>query len=147
MAVLKAVAAATTAVLGPLCCFDTAEYGMPSAEYRVSGTIRSAATGASIAGIAVTLTDSTDPPPPPAIDVDTTDAAGAYMVSFRTYPFDTIAVRMSASDEDGAENGLYQHKDTILFFPRSALSGGDGDWYEGSVEKVVELRLDEDVIQ
>ncbi len=114
------------------------EYGAPHADYKISGTVKSAQSQTEIPGIAVLRYHGSD-----TLfyeDSTVTDSLGKY--SF-TYSDGISEWTIRAKDIDGDENGNFSTKDTTISIPNSELTGGDGDWYEGSAEKTVDIDLEE----
>ena len=120
---------------GPL--YGVPDYGMPWAQYRVNGTVRAKATQQAIPGIEVMLGDTG------ALEfiADTGDSLGRYGFYFSARP-SPATWQLIASDIDADSNGRFTPKDTIISIPESTLTGGDGEWYQGSAEKTVDIDLD-----
>jgi putative lipoprotein (rSAM/lipoprotein system) len=116
-----------------------AEYGMPWADYKVSGTIHASDTRSVLSGIRVSLKDTTAGSCP--IDTVYTDSVGKYAMTFSHAPWNNTWV-LHAEDIDSAANGSYSAKDTIITIPDSTLDSASGSWYLGHGEKNVDLDLD-----
>lgn len=112
-----------------------AKYGVPHADYKISGKITSETTNSPISNILVKITDSQQ-----TLDSLYTDSDGNYISNILAFPEDkhwTIKV----SDIDGSIGGEFQDKDSLLNIPKSLLHGGDDDWYFGKAEVTVNLKL------
>jgi putative lipoprotein (rSAM/lipoprotein system) len=116
-----------------------AEYGMPYADYRITGSIKASDTFLGIEGVKVSLRDTGCACV--ARDSALTDSAGAYALEFGGYPGQSTW-SLTATDVDDAANGSFAPKDSIVSIPQSDLTGGDGSWYSGRGEKNVDLNLD-----
>lgn len=135
---LKAVSAVLAAVLGPLSCGDTCEYGCPSADFRVRGTVTSSADGRPVPGIAIALGDTSTHDGGSFYTRDIADSNGRYELHYHDNPRDTTALLLCATDT----GGVFEGRDTVVLFLRSELTGGDGNWDVGTIEKTVDFRLD-----
>jgi putative lipoprotein (rSAM/lipoprotein system) len=106
------------------------EYGTPTADYQITGTVTSAATNQPIQNIKVKTGQ----------DSIFTDAAGRYEVTFQGMPYnDTIVVRFI--DVDGPANGEFQPLDKGVGFADAVFTGGDGKWYRGMTIKEADAQL------
>jgi putative lipoprotein (rSAM/lipoprotein system) len=113
-----------------------AEYGMPSADYRFMGTVAAQSDSSGIADAKVYLYVSDELQPR---DSATTDEDGSYSVeAIGSFPGNPL--RIEVKDGDGADNGAYMGKDTVITIPNDSLGGGSG-WYSGSAETTVDLYL------
>jgi putative lipoprotein (rSAM/lipoprotein system) len=106
------------------------EYGAPSAEFVVKGTVKSAASSSNIPNIKVKM----------GYDSTKTDAQGRYEISTRSYAGDQTFL-VTFEDIDGAENGAYADADTNVVFEDPQFTGGDGGWDQGHTEKEINIRL------
>ena len=121
-------------------------YGMPTAEYKVTGTVRSVDLGQPIKGIFVTLNDSLVSPNDSfktlqMIGSAITDSLGNYLVTVRTSGYVPENWILLATDVDSSANGSFFPKDTILSMPDSAFIGASGDNL-GLDSQNVDLNLD-----
>jgi len=144
--ILKVLSAALGAFLG-VCCssptplYGAPEYGMPYVDYKISGTVRAKQLGQPISGISVSLVDSLDSTP--VGDTVLTDSTGKYAITL-TEGIWRYAWILRARDVDGADNGSFMPKDTVVAIPESDLAGAGGTWYEGHGEKTVDMELEEE---
>ncbi len=120
-------------------CKDTvivAAYGSPHADFIVKGNIVSAKDYTALKGIRVIagIADYAK-----GCDTVKSDAAGNYSTKVSSYP-DT-KVKLNLTDIDGVANGLFEPLDTLVTFTNAKFTGGDGHWYSGSTEKVLNLKL------
>jgi hypothetical protein len=92
-------------------------YGMPYVSFTIKGTVRSLSDNALIEGIKVAVKDTTTKM---TIDSAFTTDNGAFFMTFTQAPgFNTWI--LEAQDVDGAQNGSFQNKDTLISIP--AVSG------------------------
>jgi len=112
-------------------------YGAPSAYYIVKGNIASSKDNSSIKGIRVIAKTA-------AIwhNVDTvkTDASGNYSAKVSALS-SSQQVNLSFTDIDGSENGTFQPLDSLASFTNAKFTGGDGHWYEGTAEIVMNIKM------
>ena len=114
-------------------------YGMPWADYKVSGTIYASNTHKALNGMKVTLTDTAYGSRP--IHTQVTDSSGKYDFKFSGAPWNNSWI-LQAGDIDSTANGSYINKDTTITIPDSMLDSAVGAWYNGHGEKHVDLNLD-----
>lgn len=105
----------------PIMC----EYGTPTMDFRVSGTVRDSETEKPIENIAVTFIEMTDYERP---DTLWTDADGRF--EYESYAFPDESVRLKFTDVDSYENGGY-FETVVKDIPLEQISEGSGAWYEG----------------
>jgi putative lipoprotein (rSAM/lipoprotein system) len=134
---LKLIGACLGALAGIFCEWPgrtVVMYGMPQADFKIAGSVRSTATSQPVAGIRVSLSDTLDASTPyPEV---LTDATGRYSITFSDYR-GSFTVRLQATDVDGSQNGSYQDRDTLL-----TISDSDPKGAGGIIEKTVDLGLD-----
>ena len=113
-----------------------AAYGSPHADFVVKGIIVSAKDNTALKGIRVIAKVSDY-----ANDCDTvkTDATGNYSTKVSSYP-DT-KVKLNLTDIDGVANGSFEPLDTLVTFTNAKFTAGDGHWYSGTTEKVLNLKM------
>jgi len=113
------------------CMYGTPEtdYGIPTATFIVHGTVTSE-DDAKINNIRVVMRS----------DTDYTDINGAYDVETVDFPEDQDFL-IEFDDVDGASNGLYQSKDTLVSFDDPQFVKGDGEWNAGETSKEVNIKL------
>jgi putative lipoprotein (rSAM/lipoprotein system) len=113
------------------CIPEPVEYGMPYANFKLKGTVQSNETELFIPGIKVIMGE----------DSTYTDAMGHFEASQSEFPEDqTFIVRFI--DIDGATNGHIIDIDTTITFTNPVFTNGDGHWYKGETEKVIEIKMD-----
>lgn len=105
----------------PILC----EYGTPTMDFRVSGTVRDSETEKPIENIAVTLIEFDDYERP---DTVWTDADGRF--EYESYGFPDDKIKLKFSDVDFYDNGGY-FENTIEEIPLLQVSEGSGAWYDG----------------
>lgn len=118
---------------------DPVEYGMPYADFKVAGTVRSTEQGLPIKGLLVSLRDTLNTSG--SIDSVKTDSLGKYSLEFSDAMWDNAWI-LSVKDIDSIDNGSFIGKDTAISIPESDLKGSDGKRYYGQGEKSVDLNLD-----
>ena len=113
-----------------------AAYGSPHADFVIKGNIVSAKDNTKLTGIRVIAKVSGY-----AYNCDTikTDATGNYSTKVSSFP-DT-KVKFNLTDIDGVANGSFEPLDTLVTFTNAKFTGGDGHWYSGSTEKVLNLKM------
>jgi putative lipoprotein (rSAM/lipoprotein system) len=143
--ILKVLCSPISATLGVLCntggCTSTPTplYGMPSADYTVSGKVQSFDSGEPIEGILVSIRDTSESSV--IMDSIKTDSSGRYYLEFSNAPSDNIWY-LRAKDIDSTENGLFLTKDTIVSVSESDLKEPGGSWYIGHAEINVDLKIE-----
>ncbi len=124
------------ALLGWSCEEQACEYGTPHAKFIAKGTIRSKGDAQPVSHIKVKLFSS---------DMNRSDSVisdqnGIFEVDIEDFPASQeLPVRFT--DTDGAANGLFLSKDTVVKFTDPSFTGGDGDWNLGETQKVFDIRL------
>ncbi|MDO5443600.1 MAG: radical SAM-associated putative lipoprotein [Bacteroidia bacterium] len=97
------------------------EYGCPTMDYEIKGTVVDALRGKAIQGISVSRPwDYGD-------EAVITNAKGEFTFSGQEFPRDTLHIL--ATDIDGNENGTYSEEKVVVNLKKVAK--GDGSWYEG----------------
>ncbi len=112
-------------------CIPVAEYGCPSADFILTGTVKSAETSNGIEGIQVVM----------AYDTMTTDSNGEFVFHQGGFPEDT-EFTVTFSDIDSTLNGHYKDTTIQVQFYAEDLTGGDGNWYEGTASEEIEVELE-----
>lgn len=114
------------------------EYGCPHADYKISGVVQDADTGAGIPGISIRLI---------SIDsyriVDTTsDIDGNYQYIFSSECGYYMDFTLIAVDTDGAANGAYSDTTTDIHLSENDYSAREG-WDYGDVDITQDILLTE----
>ena len=109
-----------------------AMYGVPSATFKVIGTVTNES-NLPIEGIRVILNS----------DTTLTDASGNYLVGVTEFPGDK-SLNVTFKDIDGASNGSYIQKDSTVNFVDNEYQNGSG-WNSGEVSKTVDIKLKEEL--
>lgn len=115
--VLKLLSLSISALLGVFCSFGgcmygpAPEYGMPHAEYKATGTVKSASDHKPVKGILVSIISTEENAE--ILNSTQTDSSGRYSLLFSRTPLDTVW-RLRAEDVDSAENGSFATKDTNI---------------------------------
>jgi putative lipoprotein (rSAM/lipoprotein system) len=144
---LKLLSLSISAILGIFCTFGgcmygpgpAPMYGMPNADYKISGTVSSADQNLPIRGLLVSIADTLDPLR--IIDSTKTDSVGKYSLQFSGAPWENTW-HLKAKDIDSVANGSFAAKDTTISIPESDLKEPSGNWYKGHGEKDVDLKVD-----
>jgi putative lipoprotein (rSAM/lipoprotein system) len=142
---LKLLSHAIGAVLGIFCTFGgcmygpAPEYGMPHADYKVSGTIVSSDQNLPIKGLFVSIRDTANVSN--IIDSAKTDSLGKYSLQFSHPPWENTW-DLKVKDNDSIENGSFKTKDTVVSIPKSDLKEPSGNWNDGHGEKTIDLKVD-----
>jgi putative lipoprotein (rSAM/lipoprotein system) len=141
----KIVCLPISATLGIFCNFGgcmygpAPEYGMPSADYKISGTIMSSDQNKPISGLLVSIRDTMQTTG--LIDSIKTDSLGRYSLQF-IWPLSDYTWKLKVEDIDSTENGSFIAKDTAISISESELKDPDGQWYMGHAEKNIDLKID-----
>jgi len=128
----NAIIASLLAIIGfaPSCDFKT-EYGTPSAEFIVTGTVVSSETNLPIENIRVIMQR----------DTTLTNKDGNFEVADK-YGFPTDQTyTIEYRDIDGESNIAYEDLDTIVEFKNPKFTGGDGHWFSGETRKELDVKL------
>ena len=124
----------TVSEYGELSQFRAA-YGVPSAAYRIKGTVKNSS-GKPIPGIMVTASYSKTEFGYNN-DIVYTDSKGKFLSEVRTFPTNTVWLKFQ--DIDGEANLGYFETQTITVTPKQ-VQKGDG-WYQGGYEASVSVKL------
>ena len=114
------------------CGTGQVEYGTPNATFKIYGKVTSE-DGSQIPYIKVGV----------PYDSSFTNESGEYTILINSFPSDQD-FNVEYSDVDGAVNGSYKSKDTIVEFKDPKFVNGDGSWYSGETSKKVDIQLEED---
>jgi putative lipoprotein (rSAM/lipoprotein system) len=114
------------------------EYGTPHADFVINGKIQSKLNNQAVPNIRVIVKDTTEGWNTP-LDTAFSDGSGNYTINFSEFPIDK-AYLLSVSDVDGASNGEYADKDTLVEFKNPQYIGGDG-WYKGVATKTADIKI------
>lgn len=128
-------------IAGLASCENTlAEYGVPSADYQIKGTVTDSVTNAPLKNIRVIRRFVENP-----LYGDTiyTDAEGKYNINFTTYPVDNPQFSLKIEDADGALNGgeFAEREVTVKITSADWVDDGDDDWYYGKAVKTANVKL------
>lgn len=144
--VLKLLSLIISVVLGLFCDSDNSgglnqpvEYGMPHADYKISGKVISSGNSLPVEGLRVSIRDT--------VALSTlntsaiTDSDGRYSLEFTTALWNNTW-HLQVKDIDSIENGLYKTKDTTVSIPQSELNKRGGRWNYGHADKTIDLKVD-----
>jgi len=111
-----------------------AEYGSPSAKYRVIGSVVSEDDNSKIKGIrAVLVQKYEDEENPYAADTVFTNNSGEFDLNIHHIGSKYV---LKLQDTDGEKNGSFADKELEIDFKDAKYEGGSG-WYEGQATKDV----------
>ncbi|MFA5045170.1 MAG: radical SAM-associated putative lipoprotein [Paludibacter sp.] len=130
-------------------CETVVEYGTPTADYEMKGTITDSVKSVAIQNIKVivTLTKSYEMSDTTISRIDTlgstlTDISGKYDIQFQEFPMDDNTFRIEATDEDGdANGGDFKTGTKDVPFKLSDLEGKKSGWYDGKAVKTIDIML------
>ena len=105
------------------------EYGVPSADYKVKGVIKSEADDNPINGISVVLKAEYVY----KIGSALTDNSGYFIADAHAAPAVNI-IYVELTDIDGKENGLFETKVVEADFTNAVFTGSSGNWNKGAAE-------------
>lgn len=143
--ILKLICFPISAVLGLFCNFGgcmygpALEYGMPSADYKISGTVKSSDELLPVKGLMVSISDTLEMSE--ILDSAKTDSSGRYTLQFSDVPLNH-AWKLTVKDIDLKENGSFLTRDTIIAIQSSELKEPDGNWNYGHAEKNIDVNID-----
>ncbi|MBK5195221.1 MAG: radical SAM-associated putative lipoprotein [Proteiniphilum sp.] len=107
-----------------------AEYGVPSADFKVKGTVKSAVTGKGISNIRVIVKE------PYSMKGDTTYTAVSGDYSMEVKHIIGFPVTLYADDVDDTVNGEYKSDSLVVNWDDvTRIKEGDNNWYDGVYEK------------
>lgn len=130
-------------------CETVVEYGTPTADYEIKGTVTDSLTALPVqnARVIVTLTKTHNEPDTTITVVDTlastnTDVSGKYDIQFSEFPLEEISLKLKVADEDGAANGGdFASVEKTVVFKRTDLEGKKSGWYDGKAVKTQDIKL------
>jgi len=129
------------AILGFAACEPMAEYGTPSADFIIKGTVTDSISSSPVANIRVIRGDSATYSYP-LFDTIYTDATGKYEMSVNSFPVESPTFRLKVDDIDGGQNGGdYQSKTVKVVFTSSDWIETKSGWYAGKAQKTVDIKL------
>lgn len=117
-------------LFGVACSPFTAEYGTPEASFHTTGVVHSADENIPIDHIRVIM----------GADTAYSNSTGTYKVEVRDFPT-SQSFNLNFTDVDGPENGNFEPKDTLIEFNNPEFHDGNGHWFAGETEKVVNAGL------
>lgn len=116
------------------------EYGTPSADYEVIGSVRLSGTDRAVGGVQVrVLSKGPDGKyySSQYLPVTATSENGRFTIQQQQFPLKNVVVPLEFSKQDEILT------DTLdVSFEGVALSGSSGSWYEGKASKTIEVELD-----
>lgn len=136
---LKLASISIGAVLGIFCTSANEPaplYGMPYANYTISGTVRSTDQNLPVKALLISLKDTGSLSE--LIDSTRTDSLGRYSLEFTVAPHENVWL-LGVRDVDSSDNGSFLPKDTVVSIPQSELKDPSGTWNYGHAEKTVDM--------
>ena len=129
------------AILGLTGCPAVAEYGTPSADYVIKGTVTDSLTSTPLPNIRIIRGDSASYTYPP-YDTIYTDAQGKYLTTIRSFPVQSPTFHLKVADIDGTQNGGdFQSKTLEVVFTSSDWIAKESGWYQGKAQKTIDIKL------
>ena len=126
------------------CDTGMAEYGTPSATFKVKGKVQDNDTKEPVKNIRAVLVrvqqyESSNQKIENIYETDTvyTNNAGEFSTSVTSFPGSNVEFKIKFADVDGTENGEYESKDVEVIFDNPRYEGKSGSWHEGEVTKNV----------
>ena len=138
-------------ILGFSGCNEDKEYGSPTADYTVKGTVVNKADGKPIEGIRVGYSSAfvsvveygvMPAPYTPKASV-TTDAKGEFTLTENTFPIQDQTIPVYVDDIDGEKNGSFQSDTLKVDFKNAKQTKKSKSWYEGEFTVSVNVELNE----
>jgi putative lipoprotein (rSAM/lipoprotein system) len=122
---------------------NVVEYGVPSADYEIQGTVTDKATSQPIKQIRVVRPLQYAPE---YGDTVYTNEEGEYHFEYNDFPHPTAQLKFD--DIDGVENkGLFQSaEETVTFTNADQVKPGKGNWYDGKFIKTLNMALDKEPV-
>ena len=122
-----------------------AMYGTPSADFIVKGKVEDTDSKNPIVGVKMEMSREMNSKNGKVfVDVGSSfsvESTGKYEVTDnQAFPEDQN-YKIKFRDIDGVQNGEYEPLDTTIIFQNPKFAKGDGSWYIGQTEKVVNVEL------
>lgn len=115
-----------------------AEYGCPSAKFKVVGTIIDKETNKTIPNIQTILAarynDNDSLYELGYGDTTYSDKSGKFELELQTFP-ESQEFLLKLSDIDGETNGTYDDKNIVVEFKNPSFTNGNEHWYSGETSK------------
>ncbi|MDU1904413.1 MAG: radical SAM-associated putative lipoprotein [Dysgonomonas sp.] len=111
-----------------------AEYGTPSAKYKVKGSIVSKEDETAIQRIRVVMVETDGDKEAFRGDTVYTDNQGMFNAEFYTFPLEKVTFSIKVDDVDGEANGSFESTTQTVVFDKPTFTGGSS-WYRGETEK------------
>ena len=118
-----------------------AEYGVPSAEFIIKGTVTDSISSTPIPKIRIISGDSAAYSYP-LFDTVYTDAEGKYQTSIRAFPVESRTTHLKIDDIDGVQNGGdFQSKTVKVAFTSLDWTEKHSGWNSGSLLNITNIKL------
>ena len=129
------------AIFGFAACEPMAEYGTPSADFIIKGTLTDSISSTSVPNIRIIRGDYATYSYP-LFDTIYTDATGKYKMSVNSFPVESPTFHLKVDDVDGTQNvGDFQSKTVEVVFISSDWIEKKSGWYAGKAQKTVDIKL------
>lgn len=110
------------------------EYGVPSAKYKIKGSVVSKEDQSALPRIRVVMVEKNKDREPFYGDTVYTSSMGEFNVELQTFPLDKVTFQIKVDDVDGDQNGSFDSTIEEVIFDKPSFTGG-GEWYKGETEK------------
>lgn len=119
----------------PIIC----EYGVPSALYKVKGTVVSAETQEPVKNIRAVMVEIRDGKEYSYFgDTVFSDEAGKFTLKLHAFPLSKVEFNIKIDDTTDKETGSYESKIETVEFEEPGFINGEGIWYKGETEKDID---------
>lgn len=112
------------------CKNNSVKYGSPEADFILNGTVKSLTSLQPIAGINIKMNGYEA----------NTNSNGTFTITIRDFPEDQ-EYPLLLHDNDSMTDGHFLDKDSVAVFPGINFTGGDGEFYEGTEEINMEIKM------
>lgn len=126
-----------------------AEYGVPTADYEIKGTVTDSITSTPIENAKVLITRTqtyldqniaktyTD-----TLAIKETDNTGKYDITVQGFPQEEVGFQVKIEDIDGTANGGdFNSQQKSIVFKNTDLTSGKTGWYSGKAVKTQDFKL------
>lgn len=115
-------------------------YGTPHAGFILKGKVESAQDGSTVRDIIVEIRKVSPEDEAYLVETGFSRSNGNFEVVVGDSPEDQT-YNLRFVDTDGVLNGEFAALDTTVVFNDPVFTGGDGGWYQGYVEKEIDVKL------
>jgi hypothetical protein len=111
-----------------------AEYGTPSAKYKLKGSIVSKDGEEAVQRLRVVMIETEGDKESLRGDTVYTDNQGAFNAESHTFPLEKVTFTIKVDDVDGDANWSFESTTQTVVFDKPTFTGGSS-WYKGETEK------------